>query len=133
MTRRTGEEFSAELAGGAARFSAWRRGRELGARIPESLWALAVELAARHGVSRTARTLGVGYYALQERLATRPAKCAAEPPPVTFVEFPTTSFSAPCECSIEFEKSDGGKLRIQIRGPQLPDLATLGRAFWESP
>ena len=132
MARRTGTGYSADLADGAARFGAWRRGRELGARIPAGLWSLAVELAARHGVSRTARALGVGYYALQERWETRPAACAAEPAPVTFVELSTASCGAPCECSLEFEKPCGDKLRIQLRGPQWPDVAALGRAFWES-
>jgi len=38
-------------------------------RIPAELRELDVELARRHGVSRTSQALPVGYYALQERVA----------------------------------------------------------------
>jgi hypothetical protein len=38
-------------------------------RIPVELWELAVELARRHGFSRTSLALPVGHYPLQERVA----------------------------------------------------------------
>jgi hypothetical protein len=122
---------------GAARFAEWRRRREVGARIPAALWDLAVELAARHGVSRTSQALRVGYYSLQERVAARGRASAASATVAkamspTFVELPAAPLGAACECSLEFEKPCGTKLRVQLRGPQLPDLAALGREFWES-
>jgi hypothetical protein len=53
-------------------FARWRRGRVRGARIPQELWQLAIELAGRYGVSCVARVVRVGYYELQKqcRLAT---------------------------------------------------------------
>jgi hypothetical protein len=128
--------WGADLVHGAARFADWRRGREVGTRIPTPLWELAVSLALRHGVSRTSQALRIGYYSLQERVEARRAAPAASTVESTmsrtFVELPAASFGAACECSIEFEKPSGAKVRIQIRGPQLPDLAALGREFWES-
>lgn len=141
MAGRTKVAWAAELAEGAARFANWRRRREAGTRIPAALWELAVELARRHGVSRTSQALRVGYYSLQERVAASvstsvvPTAGAAMVTPTkspAFVELTPAPFAAACECAIEFEKPCGAKLRVQVRGPQLPDLAALGRAFWES-
>ncbi|MCA1563942.1 MAG: hypothetical protein LC804_28080 [Acidobacteria bacterium] len=137
MAGRTSAAWGADLVRGAARFADWRRRREMGARIPAPLWDLAVELAARHGVSRTSQALRVDYYSLQERveargLASAPSATVAKAMPSTFVELPTAPFGSACECSIEFEKPCGAKLRVQLRGPQLLDLAVLGRQFWES-
>ncbi|MBM3998452.1 MAG: hypothetical protein FJ297_02725 [Planctomycetes bacterium] len=109
----------------------------MGARIPAALWELAVELAARHGVSRTSQALRVGYYSLQERVESRGRKLAhssavQQGKSPTFVELSAAPFGAACECSIEVEKPCGTKLRVQVRGSQLPDLTALGREFWES-
>jgi hypothetical protein len=105
----------------------------LGARIPESLWKLALELAARHGVSRTAIALRVDYYALKKRLdAQTPPRRVGSAAALAFVELPPPSLATAGGCVIEFEKASGAKMRIELRGSQVPDLATLGRSFWES-
>jgi len=137
MAGRTSVAWGADLVQGAARFADWRRGREVGARIPAALWELAVKLAERHGVSRTALALRVGYYSLQERVEARgrassSSATAATAKSPTFVELPMTPGGAACDCLLEIEKPCGTKLRIQLRGPQLPDLVALGREFWES-
>lgn len=49
-------------------FASWRETRQRGARIPDDLWALAVEMAGQHGVSRTVTALHLDYYSLQKRL-----------------------------------------------------------------
>lgn len=137
MAGRTRVAWGADLVQGAARFADWRRGREVGARIPAALWELAVKLAERHGVSRAAQALRVGYYSLQERVETRHSASvtAAAVEPVkspTFVELSAAAWGAAGECSIEIEKPCGTKLRVQLRGSPLPDLVALGRQFWES-
>ena len=137
MAGRTSVACGADLVQGVARFANWRQGRKVGTRIPTALWELAVKLAERHGVSRTAQALRVGYYSLQgrveaRRLASVTSAAVEQAMSPTFVELPAPPFGAACECSIEFEKPCGTKLRVQLRGPQLPDLATLGREFWES-
>lgn len=52
------------------RFERWRRTRQGRARIPERLWSAAVKLAATYGLCRTARTLGLDYNALKQRVAS---------------------------------------------------------------
>ena len=87
MATRGIQKVPAELTRAAARWAQWRRTRRLGARIPESLWKLALELAARHGVSRTAIALRVDYYALKKRLdAQTPPRRVGSAAAPAFVE-----------------------------------------------
>ena len=71
MAGRKRGEIGGALARGRDRFEAWRRSRNVGARIPEKLWSLAVTLADAHGVSRTASALKLDYNALKERIAAK--------------------------------------------------------------
>lgn len=133
MATRSMQNLPASLARAAARWAQWRRTRVLGTRIPEPLWELAVELATRHGVSRTASALRVDYYALKKRfdaqtLSRRVGSTAAP----AFVELTPPSLTGAGGCVIEFEKASGAKMRIELPGSQVPDLAALGRSFWEA-
>jgi hypothetical protein len=123
-----------ELARAAARFAQWRRGRALGERIPEPLWNLATVLAARYGVSRTA--LQVDYYSLKKRSEEEPTSPAQQgedsASSASFIELPPSALTPASECVIEFEKASGAKLRAHFKGSCLPDLAALGRGFWEA-
>ena len=56
------------LGGLRRRFASWRKKRLSGSRIPEALWQAAAKAAREHGVSKTARLLGVDYYSLKARL-----------------------------------------------------------------
>lgn len=133
MTRRR-NGISADLAHAAMRFDQWRRSASSPGRIPDSLWNLAVELAREHGLSRTATALKLGYYDLKKQVTERtdltqpgPRGMAAE----TFVELNPAALAMPCQCTIEFEKPCGSRLRIELTG-SMPDLEALGRSFWES-
>jgi len=116
------------------RFEGWRGSREPRARIPETLWAAAVELARERGVNRTARTLHLDYYSLKKRLkrAGRIDGTPAEVAPkfLELVASPAGSgdFS---ECMVEFDDGRGAKMRVQLRGAHAPDLAALSRTFWD--
>ncbi len=123
------------LAQAARRFAQWRRTHVYGSRIPKALWDLAVELAVQHGLSRTATTLKLGYYDLKKHLEERPSAGALAQNGValpTFVELTASSFGNACECTIELEKRDGSRMRIVVKGASAPDLAAVGRSFWES-
>ena len=72
----------ATLARLERRFSAWRRSRAVGQRIPDPLWTAAVQVAAEHGVNQTASVLSLDYYSLKKRVDGRRASSA------TFVELP---------------------------------------------
>jgi hypothetical protein len=91
-----------------------------------------VQLAAVHGVSRTATALKLGYYDLKNHLAERSAPQSALAP-AAFVELTAAPFGNACECTIELEKCDGSRMRIELKGASAPDLAAVSRTFWESP
>ena len=132
-TRSTGN-LPAELESGRRQFEQWRRGRKLHAPIPEWLWARAVKLADKYGVSRTARILRVGYYSLQERVE-RARACSPTSSPTgseaAFLELAVPSAAGRGECILEWEEPTGAKMRIQLKGVQVPDLVALSRSFWE--
>lgn len=123
-----------DLAQAAQQFAQWRRTHAYGSRIPMALWDAAVELAARHGLSRTATTLKLGYYDLKKRLAERGSGGALAQKAVapTFVELTPAPLGNACECTIELEKRDGSRMRIEVKGVPVPDLAAVSRSFWES-
>ena len=124
-----------DLAQAARQFAQWRRTHAYGSRIPKALWDLAVELAVAHGLSRTATTLKLGYYSLKKRLAERASAGALPHSGValpTFVELTPGPLGNTCECTIELEKRDGARMRIEVKGASAPDLAAVSRSFWES-
>jgi hypothetical protein len=148
MDTRRAQELPAGLKEVWRRFEEWRETCEAHSHIPDSLWASAAVAAGKHGLSKTANALRVNYYALKKRLAAKTAAdrrasqkrigrrtvAAGNGPEVRvaaeFVELP--SFTAPDfgECVLEWE--DGGeKLRVRLRGVGMPDLAALGRSFWD--
>ncbi|MES1260353.1 MAG: hypothetical protein ABUS49_01360 [Acidobacteriota bacterium] len=113
-----------------ARFEEWRRNRKGKASIPDELWASAVEVARREGVSRTSTELSVEWNHLKRRMAAASvAKPKAVPP--AFVELVAPVEALLPECTIELE-GRRGKLRIQLKGASASYLATLSREMWES-
>ena len=126
MAGRRRGEIPVSLARGRDRFEAWRRTREVGARIPERLWTLAVELAREHGLSRTAGALKLDYNSLKRRVESKDADSASSRG--TFIEFSPPPPAG--ECVIECEDGSGASLRVHLRGCEIPDLAALTRCFW---
>ncbi len=66
-TRKT-RDLPARLAGVRRRIERWRRTRKARSRIPEPLWASAVEVARTHGIHLAAKALRLSYYALKKRV-----------------------------------------------------------------
>ena len=115
------------------RFADWRRTRHVGTRIPKSLWVLAVRLADTYGVNQTANILRLDYYTLKKRVDAK----ASESPPVctsastpAFVELASPVLAAPGECVVDFKDAAGDRMRVHLKGGDLPDLIALGRSFW---
>jgi len=141
-------DIPAPLARGRDRFEVWRRTRQVGTRIPDELWSLAVKLADHHGISRTASMLGLDYYSLKKRVEA--GNSGVTSVPSAFVEGSASSDSASArptfielssslqvpsqevsaECVVEFADGTGASLRIHLSGCQTPDLVALGRSFW---
>jgi hypothetical protein len=113
-----------------ARFEEWRQNRQGKAAIPDALWAIAVEVARKEGVSRTSTELRVEWNHLKRRVAAASGTSRRTSPPA-FVELvaPPTPWLA--ECTIELE-GHRGKLRICVNGAPASYLAALSRELWES-
>jgi hypothetical protein len=98
-------------------------------RLPESLWAAAIELARQYGIYQVAHTLRLDYMGLKKRLngVTTVRKSASK---TAFMELVPPPSTMP-ECVIEFEFS-GGKMRIHWKADAPPDWTSLLRAWRES-
>ena len=121
-------ELPKDLARARSRFQAWR-GRRTGRRIPQQLWALAVRLVNRHGVSRTAAALGLDYYSLKKRAESATTEPASSSP--AFVELPGPVVHIR-QCQFELDNGTGATLRLHLVGYEAADVATLARTFWNA-
>jgi hypothetical protein len=124
-TRQRGE-LPKDLARARSRFEAWRK-RRGGRRIPQPLWDLAVQLAGKHGVSRTAAALALDYYRLKERV-----EAAAPQPPSrgpAFVELPPPVVIGK-QARFELDNGAGATMRVQLLGYDAADVEALARRFW---
>ena len=117
-------EVPAVLSRLAQRFADWRTTRSVGERIPAPLWKAAVKVAGQYGLNRTASVLSLDYYSLKKRVGHEASSAA------TFVELPTSPLAVPHECVIEMEDALGAKMRVQLKGQDIPDLLQLSRVFW---
>lgn len=129
MDARDHDDWPAALARGRSRFAAWRRQRSVGARIPRALWALAVRLAERHGVSATANALGLDYYSLKKQVAAAAGQGPANGP--AFVELPAPMVLGK-QCHFELDNGHGVRMRGQLVGCETADVAALVRSFWKA-
>jgi hypothetical protein len=56
-----------------------------------------------------------------------PAFLELAPPAVHgFVSAP----AGPCQCTVEWQDAAGAKMRVEVRGTAIPDLAALSCSFW---
>jgi hypothetical protein len=125
--------FSAQLEGVRRRFEQWRETRGGRARIPDSLWASAARLAGRYGISRTAIALRVNSSRLKRHLERRAAAVSDESETnaaAGFVELTPFASGGSCECLLELEDVGGAKMRVQLKGIAVPDLAAISQSFW---
>jgi hypothetical protein len=129
MRGKTSQAIPADLARAAGRFAEWRRRREFGARIPESLWRSALALSARHGLNRTAKVLRLDYYSLKQRIKTRASVPMSRP---TFVELAAWPLTTTSGCLVELTNAAGATLRIHLPGTAIPDLVALSRSVWNT-
>lgn len=121
-------ELPRDLARARSRFQAWRRHRQrAGGRLPRSLWKLAVQLVANHGISRTATVLGLNYHRLQKQVEASAGQPPAQAP--AFVELPTPALLGK-QCLFELANGAGASMRVQLTGYEATDLEALSRGFW---
>jgi hypothetical protein len=113
-----------------ARFEEWRRNRQGKAAIPDELWATAVEVARKEGVSRTSTELRVEWNHLKRRMAAA-SGASRQTASLAFVELATPPTQLLPECTIELE-GRRGNLRICVKGAPASYLAALSRELLES-
>jgi len=113
------------------RLERWRSRRTGRARIPEALWAAAGELAQQHGINPVSKVLRLEFNQLKRMAESRervaPKRGALSP---AFVELIAPQTAGTRECVIELEGLRG-KLRIELKGTAVADLAGVSRALGE--
>ena len=110
------------------RLEQWRSEQPTRSRLPESIWSAAAELAKRHGLHRTTKTLRLDYTGLKKRMPS--AAQSAVAPPQHFLELLAPAAAVPAECVVEWE-SARGRMRVAMKGVT-PDWASLLRAWREN-
>ena len=124
----TGSSTSIGLKQTRRHIARWREMRtHRGAPMPAVLWAAAMALARQHGLSTTARALGIDYGSLKKRLD---AAGAGGVPPPAFVELPAARPTGLGACVIDLEAPRGGRMRIEMTGVTVADLVTLTQVAW---
>ena len=111
----------------------FRSTRPVRTKLPDSLWQAAVDLARQHGIFAVAHPLRLDYTRLKQRVGGTPSQMG-EPKrnKPAFVELIGSGVATLPECTIEFESSNGGKMRIQWKAAVPPDWAGLLRAWHET-
>ncbi|MBM3883273.1 MAG: hypothetical protein FJ387_26770 [Verrucomicrobia bacterium] len=111
----------------------WRRSGRGRRRIPEEVWAAAVELARSQGPSRVARCLRLDYYKLQRKASgsVRPSRSSsATSCPEGFVELPWRGcVSAALGCRVELRGRQGDTMTVHLPMDSAAMVA-LAEAFW---
>jgi hypothetical protein len=90
-------------------------------------------MANAYGMNRTARALRLNYYGLKKRVeqeAVTTAGASETGGSAPFVELAPFTSASCCECLLELENVGGAKMRIQLKGVAMPDLAALSQSFW---
>jgi hypothetical protein len=122
------------------RWAEWRSTHAVRSRLPEELWAAAVELVQHDGIDATARALDVDKPSLRKwvgRLNPSPPQAArrkSQPKQranalPAFVELLASGSGTGTSCVVEVESPRGAKLRLELKGMQASELAELIRVF----
>lgn len=126
MSTRERDGLPPDLARAQTRFQAWRSQHQGRGRIPQPLWALAVRLVSKHGVSRTATALRLDYYSLKERAEATTRELPSSSP--AFVELPSPVVVGK-QCLVELDNGTGATMRVQLVGYDAADVEALSRLW----
>jgi hypothetical protein len=118
----------ASLAQAQQQFEQWRGEQPKRSRLPEELWSLAVDVACRCGVGRTAKALRLDHNKLKAKCRTSQSLASES---MAFLELRPQR--GPVECTIDYQRSsDIQTIRVILSGPDWPDLNGLFQGFWRS-
>ncbi len=110
-------------------FEHWRGTRSKRSPIPDHLWDSAVRLAQNYSIHTIAKTLRLNCSQLKRRVQAEQTQEPSQPDPA-FIEFDCTSSLPLTEYHLETEDRHGSKLKMQLKGPGLPDPLDILCAFW---
>ncbi len=113
-------------------FQTWRRAKRGRERIPDALWAVAVEAATEHGINTTSKALRLNHSALQAETRKRANGILAGDAPAEFVELAVPTVRGDPESIVEVDDGSGTKLRIHLKGGATADLISLTRMLWRA-
>ena len=115
------------------RLAQWRASRVRGQRIPRVLWAAVVELATQGDAQQIAQELRIDYERLMKRLGRGTMVASAGAEQTRFIEFVAPGALGAGECVIEMQNTRGAKVRIQLKGGDLPGcVASVSNSFWSA-
>lgn len=110
------------------RFEGWRKTRKRGTKIPEDLWASAINLVDTHSLSEICQWLRVEYNQLKKRIEKNQG--IVENSSAGFVELNLSPMMPGPECVIEVERSDGARMRMSVKGAVDARLVEAAKTFW---
>lgn len=117
----------------ARRVDRWRRKRVGRARMPESLWTEALEVASEWGPYQAAQVLGLCYSTVKRRLEAQgplPADLTEASAAPAFIEILNPMKGGQVAgCVLEVQTSGGNHLRLEMKEVSAPDLLTLLRGL----
>lgn len=114
-----------------ARFTAWRQTRSRGRRIPEELWAAAIELTRAHSLNTIARALKLNHTELRKRSADSISqRVDHSSPSPDFIAIDLPCPDNPAECVLEMAHHNGNTMRMHFKGKVALDLQSLAESFW---
>lgn len=122
--------FAQVIADVRERLDSWRKSRPKSGRIPEPLRKEAAALAVAHGISPVARALRLDYCMLKRQIEGVSGDIGMKPEAQpAFVEVALSSSPPPpVTCSVEMERADGARMRVQLSRQN--DLLALSDSFW---
>lgn len=129
-------DFTPTLSEVHSKFTAWRRIKKHGSRIPEDLWTAAVLLVADNSLHKVCRTLSLSHKELKNRVQAHTTakndRSSSNPSP----DFISIDIPHPqqhtAECIIEMAHYNGNKMRMCIKGMMELDLQSFAESFWSA-
>jgi hypothetical protein len=117
-------------------FAAWRSEHGRG-RLPEPLWALALDLLERYSVAEVARELGLNQGRIRARRSSMKRHSATSPKTTSpaFVRLEPALLPSPAlaanshEVRVDVERPDGVRITFRIDSAQTDALAAVCSAF----
>ena len=83
-------EITPDMESLCKQIAQWRKTRRRGERMPELLWALAMDLERRHTACRIARVARIDYYVLKRRVDSSVTPAAKQERQPVFLEVPVS-------------------------------------------